>query len=68
MVGAGSAAYQAGTAETERPDPTTAAGEKPERVSCKKSGVPLGSPDFLFVMCVNKNGSAQKLCTIFGED
>ena len=25
----GSVAYQAGTAETERPDPTTAAGEKP---------------------------------------
>jgi len=67
MVGAGSAAYQTGRAETKEADQATAAGAKPERLSCKKSGLPLGSPDFLFVMCVNKNGSAQKLCTIFGE-
>lgn len=57
MVGAGSAAYQTGRAETKGADQATAAGAKPERLSCKKSGLPNGSPDFLFVMCVNKNGS-----------
>ena len=56
MVGAGSAAYQTGRAKTERSDPAATAGAKSERLSCKKSGLPLGSPDFLFVMCV-KNGS-----------